>query len=268
MSTKDPSAVVVPFGKHRGTTVAELLTKDPQYAEWLLAQGWLADRFAELHAAILTRGAGTDDSPEHNAIQVRFLDHQFRTAFALACSIDLQVILDRKIRITLNDRQCNLEEATRHRQNVGWEGAIPRADRELLAATQKAAEPIEFRLVSAVQFEHRGIDAVIGIAWVAPDSKLSNHDLLSPHIGLGQSVLNVEIKPSMGEDYPTVMRQMRRLGSIYLLVGEYSGRAVSLPQLRQMFTANGQMLVTMQDVEAEIANARALISSDEGASIR
>ena len=78
--TTDPSAIVIPFGKHKGKTVAELLATDPAYADWVTAQGWVAERFAELHAAILTRGAGTDDTPEHNAIQARFLDDAFRFA--------------------------------------------------------------------------------------------------------------------------------------------------------------------------------------------
>ena len=78
---KEPSAIIIPFGKHKGATVAELLAKDPAYADWITAQGWVAERFAELHAAILSRGAGTDDTPEHNAIQVRFLDPVFRAAF-------------------------------------------------------------------------------------------------------------------------------------------------------------------------------------------
>jgi len=54
-----PSAIVIPFGKHKGAIVAELLEKDPAYAEWIIAQGWVAERFAVLHAAILSRGAGS-----------------------------------------------------------------------------------------------------------------------------------------------------------------------------------------------------------------
>ena len=67
---KDPSAIVLPFGKYRGKTVAELLATDPSYAEWVSAQSWVAERFAELHSAIVTRGAGGgDETPEHNALQ-------------------------------------------------------------------------------------------------------------------------------------------------------------------------------------------------------
>jgi len=37
---KDPSAIILPFGKHKGKTVAELLATDPQYADWVSAQAW------------------------------------------------------------------------------------------------------------------------------------------------------------------------------------------------------------------------------------
>ena len=82
--TRDPSALVLTFGKHKGATVAELVDREPDYARWLAAQGWVAERFAELHAAILSRGAPTDDTPEHNALQARFIDHDFRVAFLQA----------------------------------------------------------------------------------------------------------------------------------------------------------------------------------------
>lgn len=76
----DPSAIVVPIGKYKGATVAELLVRDPAYVEWITSQGWFAQRFAEVHAAIISRGAGTDDTPEHNQLQARFMEPEFRTA--------------------------------------------------------------------------------------------------------------------------------------------------------------------------------------------
>ena len=49
----------------------------------------------------------------------------------------------------------------------------------------------------------------------------------------------VEIKPSVGDDYPSVMRQMKRLGAKVLVVGAWTGRGVSEPQMRAMFKAGG-----------------------------
>lgn len=84
MKRNTPEALVLPFGKHKGKTVAELLEVDREYAQWLAAQGWLAERFAELHAALAARGSASDETPEHNALQARFLDEVFRVAAVIA----------------------------------------------------------------------------------------------------------------------------------------------------------------------------------------
>lgn len=67
---------VVPFGKHKGKPV-EVLLQDKPYTEWLLAQPWFEERFATICA--LVRGAGEEpqETPEHNALQVKFLELEF-----------------------------------------------------------------------------------------------------------------------------------------------------------------------------------------------
>lgn len=214
---KDRSAIVLPFGKHKGSTVAELLVRDPAYAEWIVAQGWVAERFAELHAAILSRGAASDDSPEHNAIQVRFLDETFRRALIRA-----------------------------------HERFLPAARMSIRTYYNHDATNEEYR--TGVRFEQRGIDVVI-------DVTIGEHVPMRKPWGENSNwerfVLSIEIKPTMGDDFPSVMRQMERLQCGTLVVGDYTGRAVSAPQLSQMFEANGKRLVFVRDIEAEIANARA-----------
>lgn len=205
----DRSAIVLPFGKHKGSTVAELLTKDPQYAEWIVAQGWVAERFAELHAAILSRGATTDDSPEHNAIQVRFLDEAFRAA-------------------------CTFAIKPKPSHTSIWSG--------FSAWLETSRAEGKFR--TQVEFEKRGVDV-----WLYWGAGLDRHWC--------RGICMIEIKPTMGDDFPSVMRQMERLQCDTLVLDEYTGRAVSAPQLRQMFEANGKRLIFVRDIEAEFANARA-----------
>ena len=82
--SNDNSALVFSFGKYKGRTLAELLATDPGYLQWIAAQGWFADRFAQLHAAVVSRGAAPDDTPEHNALQARFLDPNFKKALLIS----------------------------------------------------------------------------------------------------------------------------------------------------------------------------------------
>lgn len=254
-----PSALIVPFGKHKGKTVGELLERDPDYARWLTAQGWLAERFAELHAAILSRGAGSDDSPEHNALQGRFLAPVFRAAFVLAATGSAEVSRCRQGWFE-SDRREAARVIETCRGNVSFyedrvatysicpdgQPAISAAGKLKVAQDKLAAAQLEFDRVplpvfsSSVCFEARGIDVVL--TW---------HP--------GHRELSVEIKPSLGEDFPSVMRQMARLRVGHLLIETYNGRALSLDQVRAMFAANHCKLVTLREVEACIAEARALL---------
>jgi hypothetical protein len=67
---------MVPFGKYRGQPVA-VLQQDAQYCQWLLGQGWVAERFPELHTIIINNFGEPSETPEHNALQARFLDDDF-----------------------------------------------------------------------------------------------------------------------------------------------------------------------------------------------
>lgn len=101
------------------------------------------------------------------------------------------------------------------------------------------------KLLTYVKFEQRGVDVELFVKFGADD----------------YSRTSIEIKPTMGDDFPSVMRQIERLRVRVLVVGEYTGRAVSEPQLRQMFEANDLKLIFVRDIEAEIANARAELAT-------
>lgn len=263
----DPSAIVVPFGKHKGATVAELLVKDAEYADWIMAQGWVAERFAELHAALATRGAGTDDTPEHNALQARFLDEDVRAATLRLCRADLLI---KTRRLTVESHNWELrDQIYRAARSVNaardqqiWANRVSRADRPEItqeretaaAAVAKASEdanrleslweslPLDVcHLATSVTFEQRGVDVVLAWAWKTENERRETAGGVS-----------IELKPSLGDDFPTVMRQMKRTGTDLLVVGTYNGRGVSEPQLRQMFKASGLDLIFVQEIEEEM----------------
>jgi hypothetical protein len=246
---RDAAAVVVPFGKHKGATVAELFEKDPAYADWIMAQGWVAEHFAELHAAIASRGAGADDTPEHNALQARFLDEDFRAAF-LTCVIPKMLkgsLLSAAINPILQKAESN--------KSIPWEirDKLWKLDHmEALSSIGMSESDVpweKYRLFSSARFEQSGVDVVL--YWTHSDSRPS--DLRFAHT----SELKIELKPSIGDDYPTIMRQMQRLGTKYVVAETYNGRGVSEPVLRQMFEANGQVLAFLRDIEAELPGIRA-----------
>lgn len=284
--------MIIPFGKHKGTTVAEVLATDPQYAEWVLGQAWFAERFAELHAALLSRGAASDDTPEHNAIQARFLDPLFRAAFVLCVKGPEALQQREKARQNeLEIRQTRLHEYERvlveRRGRVEYyrRSGVTMAGRDLLgeaetklreieqtlANSRKHAEatPVVVAFGSSPVFERRGVD--VALWWWFTVAEREQRQPGSARSF--EDPLGIEIKPSLGDDFPAVMRQMERLdGPVtrsgaelgrwvrYLVIDRFSG-SLPLDTVREMFRANERRLVTVREIEAEIANARALVSS-------
>jgi hypothetical protein len=68
---------IVPFGKYKNQPLATL-QNDPSYCEWLLEQGWFVERYPAIHTLVINHFGEPSETPEHNALQIRLLDDQFR----------------------------------------------------------------------------------------------------------------------------------------------------------------------------------------------
>jgi len=203
----DPSNVV-PFGKYKGRLIEELLVDDPGYVEWLAGQEWFRAKFTVLHQVIINRGAEPEETPEHNAMQVRFLDDEFCRRF-LRNFVDLSPTTLIKVHFER-------------------------------------------------QFEMRGIDVVL---------TTRSHELIS---NWSRSVeepwksawrFNIELKPAVGDDYPAILRQMKRLrsddlapnferprGDFVLLIGAYTGRGATEEQFVTTFDTAGIRVVFSREI--------------------
>jgi hypothetical protein len=133
VSVTSSQETTIPFGKYRGHTIEDILVIDPGYLEWLSAQDWFRTQHVHLHQIIIN-GAQSEETPEHNKLQVLFLDDDF-------CMQVISIGLD---------RHC--------------------------------------RMIYRRDFELAGIDVV-----------------LEADCG----VVGIEIKPSVGDDYPAVIRQIK-----------------------------------------------------------
>jgi uncharacterized protein (DUF3820 family) len=77
----DTEPKIIPFGKYKGRLVEEGLADDPAYLQWLAGQDWFRAKFNILHQVIINRGAEPEETPDHNAMQVKFLDDDFCLRF-------------------------------------------------------------------------------------------------------------------------------------------------------------------------------------------
>ena len=69
-------ADIVPFGKYRGQPI-DVLAADSGYCDWLIAQAWFRERYGNVYTLIVNNFGEPTETPDHNALQARFLDEAF-----------------------------------------------------------------------------------------------------------------------------------------------------------------------------------------------
>lgn len=210
---------VVTFGKYNGKNVDTLIS-DSKYCEWLTAQPWFVEKYRDIYNVIINYNGEPQDTPEHNILQARFLDHEFCLKLGnAACCIDKQY----------------LEET--------WE--VERRNKALI----RKNEPI---YVHKVIFEEKGWDVIIhyrggmelndgGCTWIYAYNEIC-----------------VECKPIVGDDYPSILRQMRKypvsMGAFkVLLINQFRASGATLFQVKQIFTSAGIKIVMLSDIDQRCA---------------
>lgn len=231
---------IFPFGKHKGKSIEEVQTFDPRYLDWLTGQDWFRNKFVVLHQTIINRGAEPEETPDHNALQTLFLDDAFCLRFVAAAGCDLEGEFSgtKKSRIALYEnliRECRKEL---EKSGDFWRTTNERklAEREQELKTAQAAKfnpKIEKR-----GFEVRGVDVTF--------------EVVNQYIF--QRML-VEIKPCVGDDYPAVLRQIKRLvpdrswGTSTLFLERYTGTGATLGQFTAIFKSANIAVVFRHQVE-------------------
>jgi hypothetical protein len=206
---------VVPFGKYRGKPVAEL-TADRKYCKWLTAQPWFRENYSSIYR-LVSHLRSPDDTPEHNALQARFLD----PALCLATARSL--------------------------------GLSERVAAEMLAGQKRTAAPPTI-LCDPMRFEEQGWDVVLRLYE-------AGHENLG-----GWHFLWLELKPIVGDDYPSVLRQMqanmpsfdempRDMHDFAVVIGKFNAAGVTFDQVRAMFAASEFSVLMLSDIEAALPGA-------------
>jgi uncharacterized protein (DUF3820 family) len=313
--TDDPKpSNIVPFGKYKGRLIEEVLIDDPAYIEWLTAQDWFRTKFMVLHQVIINRGAEPEETPDHNAMQVRFLDDEFcirflrhlvpsyeaqvRSEFNKVRAANLQVVIE-KIEIEKEaprkadeELASDLRWAASHAARIDGLSADRRRSAEIAAEqyrSQRQADAhkererkrdehikrmpqldrlremllipittVNFRVER--RFEVSGVDVVLtimtGIQW----NRGIEHNIYGlprdsywswpqwENSAHWRVEFNIELKPTIGDDYPAVLRQMKRTDSNVLFVGAYTGKGATEEQFVATFRTAGIRVVFARDV--------------------
>jgi hypothetical protein len=290
---------IIPFGKHKGQSVVEVMATDPQYLDWLAAQDWFAQKYRPIYNIVVNANPPTDTTPEHNALQVKFLQWEFCSAVAaIVLGAEGKPAYLKEMRDMIRWRTEShrsaikklLEEARWKRNS--WRSNVRNAEKEKhkdapdkcwvnwaksvhAELKQKQRELLPLRkakqqLAIAVQDVERG-DCFIRsgnremeqFADVRFDSAIRLKRFAEA--GDGFRVVHtflVEVKPSVGDDYPAVLRQingqrqrarMRHVldvnGHCVLAYERFTGAGVSEIQMRQIFKEARIEPVTFAEIQ-------------------
>jgi uncharacterized protein (DUF3820 family) len=276
---------IIPFGKYKGRSIEEVLIDDPSYLQWCADQDWFRARFNVLYQVIINRGAESQETPEHNALQVRFLDHEFCLRFLKwyrpdidqLARDDLQEILEwsiKRIEEELARRkreetveQSGIDHAERYErgEQKSWEyrpfksaaeyrtsaraiqADIARINAKLIQ--QRNAQLGDITFCFEQQFEIGGIDVVLTVQAVSVALKIEARIFGYYHHNQEREAIKIELKPSIGDDYPAVLRQMRANKSNVLLVREYRGQGATQEQFVKTFAAASIRVVFLDDLQ-------------------
>ena len=260
----DPTTDLVPFGKYRGRPVTDLIA-DRNYVEWLLAQSWFADRQRPIYNLIIgSGGPEPQDTPEHNAMQARYLDE------APCLAIAHRFLPNEKSLRSAVARNNNTHLTDQQRANLTYD------DSKYMSA------------VCDVQFEVDGWDVTFsGLAWltgpkeVTPTSEGDSQGLREKYGGRchccsvpylyalrsyqEEISVCVELKPTIGDDFPSILRSVVKRNERFVARGTWGwgtreGRAivvvadritpssVSVDQVRTMFQSRSVHLFTTDEL--------------------
>lgn len=262
-------SAIVPFGKYKGRSV-DVLAADQDYCNWLAAQPWFREKFANIYKLVVVNQGEPAETPEHNALQALLLDKGIQVACVSQffdvvddqrASVKYQIesitskidSINREIERLHRDLEyCTVDSKMRRafggvsythdkvmggksvtdQEMVEYNKARKRFEKEAKSEKLKVLNDIDSAKLRAnalmtdiselenskwsaiercklgVVFESMGFDAVITYG-------------TSDRVG-------VEVKVSIGDDYPAVIRQVKK-GDVNRRLLIYETASWSLP---------------------------------------
>lgn len=212
---------LVPFGKYRGQPV-EQLAADSEYCQWLLTQSWFPERYRALHVLILNNGVLPDDTPEHNAMQLRFLSDD---TCRRACRAWLAMMCSSR------ERLYDLQSTTFEHAGIDVRLTYSLWHWESLHANRRSYYHTYVRIDGSLRIDS---------SWNYDDEPYLRYVWQR---GRRDETLGIELKPSVGDDYPTILRKMLAPTGALLLLFDTWASQMPLEQVQRLFQKSGRCLL-------------------------
>lgn len=274
---------LVPFGKYRGKPI-EAMLQDPAYCEWFMSQPEMKQKYGNVYQVVINNFGEPSETPESNEMQAKFLNTEFRIKFTLSAIANLlefdnqegliaaslfaaedvaNVKAGMKIdnaRSFYNSQQWTAEGENGHKRfrasvsYVDFEVAIP----EFESKGTDVAFRVKGRGIEYV----RTCEVAHGKSWEEDRRWDARNDTGSYGRREDQPVCNyswrhktsfrIEIKPQVGDDFPAILRQMRRSRSNVLFTRSYGGIGVDEATFVDYFATQGIRVIFENDVLSQV----------------
>ena len=242
---------IIPFGKHKGKPV-EILASDKQYMDWLLAQSWFKERHINLYNIVITNFREPDDTPEHNKIQIKFLKPEYRIKLAYIVNPNLfdqnSDKINKAMKVILNIPEGNQNEFfLKSLANPYKDDKFGLYSKQLLKLSQPGFERVDvyYSIWYGIRFYYNNGN------YYGNYSEFRNENYSS---------YCVEVKPTVSDDFPAILRQMKASMPVkrsdyqsdyfyILVVGTYTGTSATREEFIEFFSTQGYKVVFEKEIE-------------------
>ena len=264
-STEEKMPEIIPFGKYKGQPV-EVLASDKSYTDWLCAQEWFRSRFQGIHTLIVNNFNQASDTPDHNALQARFLDDGFCIKTMNLIDPGWSAPLYKEVAEEFSSRKKRLKsEITeaqtsieRYSKNDYYKDTIP-ALLDKIEEINKVLNSFpapSYKQVAYVDFEVSGADVVLACSVQSnnllpdiPRASRYRSYATNVHPSAGTRGYRLELKPVVSDDYPSILRQMKASKCDVLVTRAYTGSGATEDQFRQIFMRSNIKVLMEHEID-------------------
>ena len=236
---------IVPFGKYKGQDV-EVMQADQGYVDWFLQQQDMIRKYENIYNVLINFNPDASETPIHNNIQGKFFNELFCASLVSFTDIDsINYVIENSknscrsfdyLEININNIEAELK---------GWDIVFT------------------YSLFANVNFSEDILELHNNLGKILKSDFKHNYDRYDYNKIICNSFNSdcqyfIEIKPSLSDDYPSVLRQIKKnmnfcrltgRDSIFLVIGEYTGIGVDYDSLKKIFKSSGIEIIKIEDIE-------------------
>lgn len=255
---------IIPFGKYKGQPI-DVLQSDKQYADWLMQQDWFREKYPQFNTIIINNFNAPQDSPDHNKLASLFLNDEFCIKLFKFCNSHVtskhRITEARHLPKKLSMYEfseyaikCDVTSIEDNGYSIKRTFEAKEGSDVLIEVTKTYILHYYIQnkynnLYSEVSFYKPGLGHYTFYYRIKQMTDILI-ETTKEHYEFSKAA--IEIKPVVGDDYPTVMRQCRAQKSNVLFIGEFKSSVISINDLRKMF--HDIRIVLLSDINTEVIN--------------